>query len=162
MRTRRSARLCGAVIAFATGAALLVQTAAATPPQDAGGMSFLTGRTVTSVRQADGHTFLTIIDTRFYVGTISGTSVDTLTVKVDASGAFSFHGFSTCTCAIAGRPGTVVMNIAGKGEATGEFADHRETLSGSATGALEGVHLNVSVAGVGGVGAYSGTYHFDP
>src|SRR5207249_2509592 len=83
--------------------------------------------------KAGPNTILTIVDTRLYVGTISGTSVDTLTVTVDASGGFGFHGTSLCSCAIAGHPGTVVMTINGKGEPDGTFADRRETLAASAT-----------------------------
>jgi len=151
----------GLILGGLAAALVFAAPSTATTPQDAGGMSFLTGRTVTGVRVAGSHTFLTIIDTRAYVGTISGTSVDELTVRVDDNGDISFRGRSTCTCAIAGRPGTVVMTIDGKGDASGAFADHRETLGGSATGALDGVHLNVQVAGVGGVGSYAGSYHFD-
>ena len=149
------------VVAVVVGACALAGTAGATTPQEAQGQSFLLNRVVTSVQQAGPNTILTIVDTRLYVRTISGTSVDTLTVTVDASGGFGFHGTSLCSCAIAGHPGTVVMTINGKGQPDGTFADRRETLAASATGAPDGVRLNVSVAGVGGVGQYAGGYHFE-
>jgi hypothetical protein len=157
---RSAARWMAALAAAAGVAATMASTGAATPPHDEPGVSFLTGRTVTSFRQADGNLFITTIDTRAFVGGISGTAVEQYSIVVRGD-TFSFHGWSTCTCTIDGRSGTVVMRVVGKGEGDA-FSDHREGLAESATGGLEGLHISADVSGVGGVGNFVASIHFEP
>jgi len=148
-----------ATVAVAAG---LASAAAATPPHDEPGVSFLTSRTVTSFRQAGGNLFITTQETRVFVGGISGSAVEEYSIVVRGD-TFSFHGWSTCTCTIDGRSGTIVMRVVGGGDnTTGAFADHREGLAGSATGGLAGLHISADVSGVGGVGDYVASVHFDP
>jgi Protein of unknown function (DUF3224) len=157
-----AARWCAALAASAGVAAAMAATGAATPPNDQAGVSFLTGRTVTSFQQADGNLFITTQETRAFVGGISGTAVEEYSIVVRGD-TFSFHGRSTCTCTIDGRSGTVVMRVVGDGNnTTGAFSDHREGLAGSATGGLEGLHISADVSGVGGIGNFVASSHFEP
>lgn len=150
-----------ALVVAAAAAAAMASTGAATPPQDEPGVSILTGRTVTSVRQADGNVFITTLESRLFIGGISGSAVEEYSIVVRGD-TFSFHGWSTCTCTIDGRSGTIVLRIDGKGDmTTGAFSDHREGLAGSATGGLEGLHVSADVSGVGGVGNFVASIHFD-
>jgi hypothetical protein len=159
---RSAARWFAALGAAAAVAAVTASTAMATAPHDEPGTSVLTSRTVTSFRQADGNLFITTHETRLFFGGISGSAVEDYSIVVRGD-TFSFHGWSTCTCTIDGQSGTIVMHIVGKGDmVTGAFSDHREGLAGSATGALEGLHISADVSGVGGVGNFVASIHFDP
>lgn len=158
---RSAARWVVALLAAAGAAAAMAAMGAATPPQDEPGVSVLTSRTVTSFRQADDNVFITTQETRVFVGGISGSAVEQYSIVVRGD-TFSFHGWSTCTCTIDGRSGTIVLRVVGKGDmTTGAFSDHREGLAGTATGGLEGLHISADVSGVGGVGNFVASVHFD-
>jgi Protein of unknown function (DUF3224) len=156
---KSAARWVVASAAAAAVAAVMASAAAATSPHDEPGVSILTSRAVTSFRQADDNLFITTRETRLFLGGISGTAVEEYSIVVRGD-TFSFHGWSTCTCTIGGRSGTIVMRAVGKGEGEA-FSDHREGLAGSATGGLEGLHISADVSGVGGVGNFVGSIHFD-
>lgn len=159
---RHAARWIVALMAATAAAGGIASTGAATPSHDEPGVSFLTGRTVTSFRQAGDNIFITTHETRVFVGGITGSAVEEYSIVVRGD-TFSFHGWSTCTCTIDGRSGTIVMRVVGGGDnTTGAFSDHREGLAGSATGALEGLHISADVSGVGGVGSFVASIHFDP
>ena len=70
-------------------------------------------------------------------------------------------GTLTCTCSVAGRSGSFTIQFEGAVLPSGVLGLHGAT--NSATGGLEGLHSNVTVRAVFGVGfTYSGTARFAP
>jgi len=136
-------------------------SATATPPEDASGISFITGTTITGVRIADGNTFVTATITRIIAGTLTGTISEEATLVFRSSGAASIKGIATCLCTVAGRSGTLVSRFEGTGETVGPSFDiHSGSIGG--TGGLASLHAELRIQAVGGFSTYTGTFHFDP
>jgi hypothetical protein len=149
-------------IAISLIATVLSITAAAAPPSTVSGTGTVTSTTATVVRVADGNTFLAGHDTGAVAGSFTGTWESDYTVIVHSSGLVQVvHGTFTCTCSFAGRSGSFTMRFESPGSPSGVLVLHGETIG--ATGGLAGLHSNLTVEAVFGVGfTYSGTAHFAP
>lgn len=150
------------LVAIGLVAIVLAVTAAATPPSTVSGTGTVTSTTATPVRVADGNTFLAGHDTGAIAGSFTGTWESVYTIIAHSSGLVHVvHGTFTCTCSVAGRSGSFTIRFEGPVSSSGVLELHGPTIG--STGGLEGLHLNVTVEAVFGVGfTYSGTAHFAP
>jgi hypothetical protein len=149
-------------IAIGLVATVLTVTAAAAPPSTVSGTGTVTTTTATVVRVADGNTFLAGHDTGAVVGSFTGTWETEYTIIAHSSGLVQVvDGTFTCTCSVAGRSGSFALRFEGLVSPSGVLVLHGPTIG--ATGGLAGLHSNVTVEAVFGVGfTYSGTAHFAP
>jgi len=138
--------------------------ALATPPTLSSGTYQDWTMEVTSIRYADGNTFLTIIKEGQLSGTAEGQITETINVVVGEH-MNTFHGIQICDpCIVGGRSGTYVARFDGKG-VDGHDRGHWVYLSG--TGDLANLHGHGTLEGYAAPdgtssGTYSGEYHFDP
>jgi Protein of unknown function (DUF3224) len=152
---------------LAAGAALVaVQPVAASTPISVVGTFFFVAAPVPSdFRTAGGNTFVTLsFPAGVLTGDISGNFTEQLHVVTHPDGSGNVRGNASCTCAVAGRTGTLVFdNIAGTTNAAGVSEAHF-VLSGS--GGLATLHGQgtaiVSPTPQGPVGVYSAQYSFNP
>jgi hypothetical protein len=152
---------------LAAGAALVaVQPVAASSPLSVAGTFFFMAAPVPSdFRRAGGNAFVTLsFPAGVVTGDISGNFTEQLHVVTHLDGSQNLHGNATCTCAVAGRTGTLVFdNIAGTTNTSGVSEAHF-VLSGS--GGLADLHGQgtaiVSPTQLGPVGIYAAQYSFDP
>jgi hypothetical protein len=147
-------------------ALVAVQPVAASTPVSASGTFFFVAAPVPSdFRTADGNTFVTLwFPAGVLTGDISGTFTEQLHIVTHADGSQNVKGNATCTCAVAGRAGTLVFdNIAGTANSSGVSEAHY-VLSGSA--GLADLHGQgtaiVSPTAQGLVGVYTAQYSFAP
>jgi hypothetical protein len=151
-------------LAIAVGliAAVLTVTAAAAPPSTVSGTGTVTSTTATVVRVADGNTFLAGHDAGAIAGSFTGTWETEYTIIVHSSGLVHVvDGTFTCICSVAGRSGSFTLRFEGPVSPSGVLVLHGATIG--ATGGLAGLHSNVTVEAIFGVGfTYSGTAHFAP
>ena len=154
------------------GSLMVAQAPAqAGPPTDAtGDWDYITA--VAGVREAGCNTFLTLIESDEFSGTISGESnpdLNTSEVVLHCNGSVSFHGrlyFDEVT--VDGRTGSMVMLTQGR-LAAGDLEWSGQWTVLSASGGLDGLHGTGSWwgPGAGGPGLpgelyYDGKVHFSP
>jgi hypothetical protein len=152
-------------LVLAAGAALLaVQPVAASTPVPVTGTFFFVAAPVPSdFRFADGNTFVTLsFPAGVATGDITGTFSERLNIVTHPDGSQNLQGNATCTCAVAGRTGTLVFdNITGTTNSSG-ISDAHFVLSGS--GGLAGLHGQgtaiVSPTSQGPLGVYTAQYSF--
>jgi hypothetical protein len=152
---------------LAAGAALVaVQPVAASTPVSVAGTFYFTAAPVPSnFRTAGGNAFVTLsFPVGVLTGDITGNFTEQLHVVTHLDGSQNLRGNATCTCAVAGRTGTLVFdNIVGTTNTSGVSEAHF-VLSGS--GGLANVHGQgtaiVSPTSQGPVGVYTAQYSFDP
>lgn len=138
---------------------LLAQPAVASGPEPAGG-TFVATTTPTSVRTADGNTFITAALSEVITGTYTGTTSGVSFLLIRADGSANLHGSFVCVCTVAGRgSGTLEFRFAGTGTATTLEGQYR--IVGS-SGGLAGAHGLGRFSVTGSAGTYSGTQHYDP
>jgi hypothetical protein len=119
---------------------------------------------VTSVRYADGNTFLTIEKEGLLTGTTEGLITLTINVRV-GKGHNTFTGIQICDpCTVGGRSGTYILRFEGK-SVNGYEQGTWVYLSG--TGDLANLHGHGTIEGTStpdgrSLGTYSGEFHFDP
>ncbi len=149
----------------AVAALVAAQPVAASTPIPVAGTFFLTAAPMPSdFRTADGNAFATLFFPAGVVtGDITGSFSEHLHVATHPDGSQNVQGSATCTCAVAGRTGTLVFdNIAGATNTSGVSEAHF-VLSGS--GGLAGLHGQgtaiVSPTLRGPVGVYTAQYSFD-
>jgi hypothetical protein len=157
-----SKRMRKLALAISAVAGVVTVTAAATPPSAISGTGTVTTTTATVIRVTDGNTFLAGHDTGAIAGSFAGTWETDYTIIVHSSGLVHVvHGTFTCTCAVAGRSGSFTIRFEGPLSRSGVLELHGPITG--ATGGLAGLHSNVTVDAVFGVGfTYSGTAHFAP
>jgi len=150
----------------AAAALVAVQPVAASTPGSASGRFFFLAPPVPSdFRTADGNAFVTLsFPAGVLTGDITGTFTEQLHVVTHSDGSQNVKGNATCTCAVAGRTGTLVFdNIAGTTNPSGVSEAHF-VLSGS--GGLADLHGQgtaiVSPTPQGPVGVYTAQSSFDP
>jgi Protein of unknown function (DUF3224) len=150
----------------AAAALVAVQPVAASTPVSASGTFFGLAPPVPSdFRTADGNAFVTLsFPAGVLTGDISGTFTEQLQIVTHSDGSQNVKGNATCSCAVAGRTGTLVFdNIAGTTNPSGVGEAHF-VLSGS--GGLANLHGQgtaiVSPTPQGGGGVYTAQYSFDP
>jgi hypothetical protein len=115
---------------------------------------------VTSVRQADGNTFISQTVSVVYAGDFVGLVTEQIDVVVHADGSVNFKGADFCACTVAGRSGMIVVPFSGTGDPSG-FVSGRFTI-GHGTGALANLHgTGTFQSSNGESGPFSGVYHFD-
>ncbi len=152
---------------LAAGAALVAvqPVAASTPISVAGTFFFVAAPVPSDFRTADGNAFFTLsFPAGVLTGDITGTFTEQLHVVTHSDGSQNVQGNATCTCAVAGRTGTLAFdNIAGTTNASGVSEAHF-VLSGS--GGLAALHGQgtaiVSPTPRGPFGIYTAQYSFDP
>jgi hypothetical protein len=157
-----SKRMRKLALAIGVAASVLTVTAAAAPPSPVSGTGTITSTTATAIRGADGNTFLAGHDTGAIAGSFIGTWETEYTIIAHSSGLVHVvHGTFTCTCTVAGRSGSFTIRFEGPVLRSGVLELHGATIG--ATGDLVGLHSDVTVEAVFGVGfTYSGTAHFTP
>jgi hypothetical protein len=139
-----------------------VSTAApvsATPPKQSEGTFALVSSTTTSVRSANGNTFLTVTRVASLTGTFTGTATDTVVVVMHSNGTTSIRGEGVCTCTVESRTGTFEYRFRGSGTFPTFVSGRYVVMHGA--GALEGLHGVGSFEGTFAAAALEGTYHFD-
>ncbi|HEV8535370.1 MAG TPA: hypothetical protein VGR87_06555 [Candidatus Limnocylindria bacterium] len=152
-------RTSAVIVVVAVTFALLALTAVATEPTPAAG-TFVATQTVTSVRTADGNTFITTRLTEVITGTYNGTTVGESHLTLHADGSGNLHGEFVCTCTIAGQgSGTLEFKFAGTGSG-GTFEGQYRVVGSS--GGLEGTHGLGRFRVTGALGTYSGSQHYHP
>jgi hypothetical protein len=150
----------------ASAALVAAQPVAASSPIPVAGTFFFVAAPVPSdFRTADGNTFVTLsFPAGVLTGDIRGTFTEQLQIVTHPDGSQNVKGNATCTCAVAGRTGTLVFdNIAGTANSSGVSEAHY-VLSGSGGLAdLQGQGTAiVSPTPQGPVGVYTAQYSFDP
>jgi hypothetical protein len=140
-------------------AALTAVPASATPPSPVTGTFAVTSAITTSVRTADGNTFITVQRTALISGTFTGTATDTVLLVMHSNGTTSARGEGTCVCTVGALAGTFDYHFQGSGtfptSLSGQF------VVGHGTGGLEGLHAQGSFSGTFFVASLDGQYHFD-
>jgi hypothetical protein len=149
---------------LAAGAALVaVQPVAASTPISVAGTFYFTAAPVPSnFRTADGNAFVTLsFPAGVLKGDISGNFTEQLHIVTHPDGSGNVRGNATCTCAVAGRTGTLVFdNIAGTNNTLG-VAEAHFVLSGS--GGLADLHgQGTAIVSRTFFGVYTAQYSFDP
>jgi Protein of unknown function (DUF3224) len=116
-----------------------------------------------SSRSAGGNTIVTQVLVLTDYGVLTGTDVDTITYTFHPDGTVTFTATSDYTGTVAGRSGTISFHFEGTGN-TVSFQGHIQTLSGTGTGGLAGLHGEGTFQGsfTTGAGTYVFEYHFDP
>src|SRR2546426_4812238 len=107
----------------------LIPMASASTPASATG-SFTATVTVTSIRQADGNTIITAIETQTLSGFLTGTRIANGVEIVHADGTFDAHDTGTFTGTVNGRSETAIITgrSTGTGAAcTGQFVGEQGT-----------------------------------
>lgn len=139
--------------------AVLAMPASATAPTSASG-TFVATQVVTSVRSADGNTFINTNLTETITGTYNGAISGESHLVLHADGSGNLHGEFTCICTIAGQgTGTLTFRFAGTGEA-GTFEGQYRVVGSS--GGLAGTHGLGQFRVTGTAGSYSGSQHSEP
>ena len=141
----------------------LIPMASASTPASATG-SFTATVTVTSIRQADGNTIITAIETQTLSGFLTGTRIANGVEIVHADGTFDAHDTGIFTGTVNGMSGTAV--ITGSSTGTGATGSGHFIVE-LGTAGLTGVHaqgtFQPTVTGPTTViGTYSLQDHFDP
>src|SRR6059058_108066 len=141
----------------------LIPMASASTPASATG-SFTATVTVTSIRQADGNTIITAIETQTLSGFLTGTRIANGVEIVHADGTFDAHDTGIFTGTVNGMSGTAV--ITGSSTGTGATGSGQFIVE-LGTAGLSGVHAHgtfqPTVTGpTTVVGTYSLQDHFDP
>lgn len=144
-----------AFLATFGAAVLLAVPAAATSLTPASG-TFVDVVTSTQVRTADGNLIITQTVTQTLTGTFSGRASQQATTVVHPTGAANFFGTETCTCAVAGKTGTLVIGFSGTGAPDGSFEGQFVILSG--TGGLANLNGRGTLQSPN---SYTGVIHFD-
>jgi hypothetical protein len=140
---------------------LLPQTAGASAPVSGGGDFAVTSDVVTSSRNADGNTFLTIAMTTDVTGTLAGTIVTDETAVVHPNGVITIQAAETFTGTVDGIAGTLQFDTVGIADAaTGAVTGRFTIVDGG--GGLANLHGQGTVAGVGSAGTYTIEIAFDP
>jgi len=141
----------------------LIPMASASTPASATG-SFTATVTVTSIRQADGNTIITAIETQTLSGFLTGARIATGVEIIHPDGTFNAHDSGTFTGTVNGMSGTAV--ITGSSTGTGASGSGQFVVE-LGTASLSGLHaqgtFQPTVTGPTTVtGTYSLQYHFDP
>jgi hypothetical protein len=144
------------IAALAAGAAV---PASASPPSPVAGTFAVVTANTTSVRTADGNTFITLIRTAALSGTFTGTATDTVTLVMHSNGTTSANGAGTCLCSIEGRSGTFDYRFRGSGTFPTSLSGRY--VIGHGTAGLEGLHAEGPFSGDFFVAQVGGRYHFD-
>jgi Protein of unknown function (DUF3224) len=148
----------------AAGAALVTiqPVAASTPVSVAGTFYFVKAPVQSGFRMADGNTFVTLsFPAGVVTGDITGNFTEQLHVVTHPNGSQNIQGNAICTCAVAGRTGTLVFdNIVGTTNASG-VAEAHFVLSGS--GGLADLHgQGTAIVSPTLFGVYTAQYSFGP
>jgi len=163
--TRIRIRMLFLPLAAAAALVALQPVAASTPVAASGSFFFLAPPVPSDFRAADGNAFVTLsFPAGVLTGDITGTFTEQLHIVTHPDGSQNVKGNATCTCAVAGRTGTLGFdNIAGTTNPSGVSEAHF-VLSGS--GGLADLHGQgtaiVSPTPQGLVGVYTAQYSFDP
>ena len=143
----------------AASAVVAATPASAAPPAPVTGTFALVTSTTTSIRTADGNTFITVNRTAALSGTFTGTTTDTTTLVMHSNGTTSLRGAGTCICTVEGRSGTLEYRFEGSGvfptSGSGRY------VVGQGTGGLAGLHAEGPFSGTFLVAEVGGHYHFD-
>lgn len=157
---RPIARKVAALVAALGAALLFAQAVGATAPVTGTGTFEDLGAVLVSARDADGNTFVHLILTGRFHGTVDGIRVvDAITV-LHPNGLFNAHGTATCDCTVAGHSGTWLERFTASG-----ITDVSVVVNFTVVGGTEGLS-NLHAVGIasgvpGGGGVYSIDYHFD-
>jgi hypothetical protein len=163
--TRLPRRMLFLLLAAAAALVAVEPVSASTSVSASGSFFFLAPPVPSGFRTADGNVFVTLtFPAGVLTGDITGTFTEQLHIVTHPDGSQNVKGNATCTCAVAGRTGTLVFdNIAGTANASGVSEAHY-VLSGS--GGLADFHGQgtaiVSPTSQGLVGVYTARYSFDP
>ena len=161
--TRFKVRLLTLVLAAGAALVAVQPVAASTPIPVAGTFFFVAAPVPSGFRIAGGNAFVTLyFPAGVATGDITGNFTEQLHVVTHPDGSQNVHGNATCTCALAGRTGTLVFdNIAGTTNTLGVSEAHF-VLSGS--GGLADLHGQgtaiVSPTPQGPLGVYAAQYSF--
>ncbi len=136
----------------------------ATSPTSATGAITVTSFTPTEVRNVNGNTITDFTQSANLVGTFTGTTADVGTIVQHPTGDFNFKIRHTFTGTVDGKSGTMVLEVAGKGEGGVPGGTLRgQFVILSDTGELANLHGQGNFDGIAGDGGtYSGQIHFDP
>ena len=120
---------------------------------------------VTGMREADGNLFLYAIEDEVWIGDFEGTAQAVFRVGMFRSGFWNVWLRSTFTGTVAGREGTLVIQLVGKKPGVEDWYGQWVIISG--TGELEGLRGQGIWwgPGFGDPGPdifYEGKVHFDP
>jgi hypothetical protein len=138
-----------------------VASASASPPIAFNGTFTNLSSVTTSVRQADGNTFISQIVSVVYAGDVAGPVTEQIDLVIHPDGSVNFKGTDVCACMVAGRSGTIALPFSGTGDSSG-FLTGRFTI-GRGTGELANLHgVGTFQSSNGATGSFSGVYHFDP
>jgi hypothetical protein len=142
---------------------VLAPFASASAPSTANG-SFTGTVAITSVREADGNTIVTAIETQTLTGFMSGTRVAVGVQTIHPDGTFNAHDTGTFIGTVEGRSGTAVItgSSTGVGNAgSGQLVVELGT-AGLAGLHAEGTFLPTFTGPTTAVGTYSVQFHFEP
>jgi hypothetical protein len=152
-----------AVFAALISLLLLAPLASASTPPTASG-SFTGTVAIASVRQADGNTIITAIETQTLTGFLSGTRVAVGVQTIHPDGTFNAHDTGTFIGTVDGRSGSAVitgsstgMGNAGSGQLVVELGT-----AGLAGLHAQGTFLPTFTGPTTAVGTYSVQFHFEP
>ena len=120
---------------------------------------------VTGMREADGNLFLYAIEDEVWIGDFEGTAQAVFRVGMFRSGFWNVWLRSTFTGAVAGKQGTLVIQLVGKKQGMEDWYGQWVIISG--TGELEGLHGKGKWWGPGFDAPgpdinYMGKVHFEP
>jgi len=152
-----------AVFAALISLLLLAPFASASGPTTASG-GFTGTVAITSVREADGNTIVTAIETQTLTGFLSGTRVAVGVETIHPDGTFNAHDTGTFIGAAGGRSGTAIIT----GSSTGiGNAGSGQLVVELGTAGLAGLHaqgtfLPTFTGPTTAVGTYSVQFHFEP
>ena len=152
-----------AVFAALISLLVLAPFAFASAPSTANG-SFTGTVVITSVRQTDGNTIITAIETQTLTGLLSGTRVAVGVEVVHPDGTFNAHDTGTFVGTVNGRSGTAV--ITGSASGLGNVGSGQLVVE-QGTAGLAGLHaqgtFQPTVTGpTTTAGTYSVQFHFEP
>ncbi len=157
-RVRRPLATAAAVVVALVAAGI----ASASPPIAFTGTFTSCCSVVTSFRQADGNTFISVFDVVFFAGDFAGTATEQFNLVFHPDGSATFNGTNDCTCTVAGRSGTIATTFAGNSDPSGFTIGY--VMWGGGSGGLANLHAvgTFHSSNGGGSGSFSGVYHFDP
>lgn len=148
-------------IVMVAATALFAQPAWATTPAEGGG-TFTFAPTVTSSREADGNTFLTLTAKETITGAITGAATVQFNQVIHSSGESNLKGLITCACSVGGQSGTVEFRFEGTGAGTAASPLDGQFVIQNGSGGLAGLRGDGRFHSIGPGGTYTVRWHFDP
>jgi hypothetical protein len=161
-RMIREKTLMRKFVLVAAVAAVFAAPASATPPTSFA-FSYDEQEIPIVTHTAGPNTFYTLPEWGTFFGDIAGSVTATDTWMVQPDGSVELHSNIVCACTVAGRTGTLTLQLQGRGSFLPAPHGGGST-QGAGSGGLAGLHVvgAWTVTPDDNFVEFAGTYHFDP